>query len=157
MSGFVSEPAGTVLAEGGGARVGALVPSAASNGTLFAFHYVAPAGFPGPPLQRRSDADQMFYVVEGTLTLQVDGAQHELRPGQSGLVPRGAAFGFANATASPVVFVGVLTPAGRLEEMLAEIGRHAAGNDGPPQPERIAEIHVRFGAEVLGPPILEHR
>lgn len=153
MAGFVSAVHGAVLAEGAGGRAASLVPSMQTAGRLFVFHYVAPPHFAGPPLQRRADADLTFYVVEGTLTVHVE-ERHDITTGQAVFIPRGTAYGFANATDSPTTFIGVVTPAGQLEQMLTEIGRYVTESRGQADPQRIAEIHTRHGAEIIGPPIL---
>ena len=157
MAGFVSAARGDVLAEGMGARAASLVPSQRSEGRLFVFHYTAPPGFGGPALHRHADIDETFYVLDGTLTVQVGDERHELRPGQAGFVPRGAAHGFANAGDVPAVFVGVANPAGEIEQMLTEIGRYVAEVRGDVDPQRLAEINARYGVEILGPPILVSR
>ncbi len=154
MAGFVSARQGEVLAEGMGVRAATLLSSRESDGRLFVFHYEAPPGFAGPALHRHADVDETLYVLEGRITVQADDERHEVEAGQVVFLPRGTVHGFANATDAPAAFVGVVNPAGQIEEMLAEIGRYLAESRGQADPKRIAEINTRYGAEVLGSPIL---
>ena len=68
----------------------------------------APGG--GPPLHCHSREDEFFYVVEGQLTLFVDGRTLTLAAGQSAFAPRGIPHCFKNRSASPVKFIVLCTP-----------------------------------------------
>ena len=157
MSAFLSPPRGEALVEGLGARIGSLVPTSVSDGRLFAFHFVAPPGFDGPALHRHPDVDEAFYLVDGALTVQVDDQRQEVGAGQAVFVPGRDAHAFCNPTETPATFIGITTPAGRLEAMFAEIGEYVSGLNGPPESERLTEINVRHGIEIVGPPILARR
>src|ERR1700757_11793 len=50
----------------------------------------------GPPLHRHSREDEWFYVLEGQVTVQIDGNQFILRPGDSAFVSRGTAHTYQN-------------------------------------------------------------
>ena len=45
----------------------------------------------GPPLHRHSREDEWFYVLDGTLTWEVDGHRHTGGAGASAFAPRGTA------------------------------------------------------------------
>src|SRR5215470_7029487 len=67
--------------------------NADTNGALALFeHPVPPMG--GPPLHRHSREDEWFYVLDGEITLQVDGERMVLPAGGSALAPRGTAHSF---------------------------------------------------------------
>lgn len=59
--------------------------------------------------------EELIYVLEGELTVTLDGEEHSVGPGGTVFVPPGAWMKLANRTDAPVVAVGVL-PRGELEE-----------------------------------------
>ncbi len=58
---------------------------------------------PGPPLHYHEFFDERFYVVEGSLHVQVDGEEKVVGPGESILVPAGVGHQPFNPTAAKVV------------------------------------------------------
>ncbi|MGH3426399.1 MAG: cupin domain-containing protein, partial [Mycobacteriales bacterium] len=85
----------------------------------------------------------MFYVLEGTLSLQVDGRTVDAAPGSFACVPPGVVHTFANRSDSPVRFLNLATPAG-FEGYMRELGEAFAGSDGPPAPEDMGRIAARY-------------
>jgi quercetin dioxygenase-like cupin family protein len=67
-------------------------------------------GFRGPALQRNHALVDSFYVLEGTLSLQLDEEQVEAGPATFGLVWRGNAT-FANRSAEVVRVLNLIAPA----------------------------------------------
>lgn len=59
---------------------------------------------------RHAHARQFFYVLEGELALELDGATHHLRPGQGLHVPPGAAHQVRNQTADVLRILVVSAP-----------------------------------------------
>jgi len=80
---------------------------------------VAP-GFPGPVPHLHEAMVDSFYVLEGTLTLRLDGRTVEAGPGTYALVPPGNAHTFANPGDEPVSFLNVMAPGG-FERYLREV------------------------------------
>jgi mannose-6-phosphate isomerase-like protein (cupin superfamily) len=74
--------------------------------------YVAPAGFPGPPLHVHPGYDELFLVLEGALAMRVGDAAHTLGPGASAFVAGETPHTFANETGAPVRFLAILAPGG---------------------------------------------
>jgi mannose-6-phosphate isomerase-like protein (cupin superfamily) len=92
----------------GGAEV---VVKAAAPRVTFA-DYTAPAGFPGPPLHVHPAFDEVFYVLDGTLTVRLRDAVHEVAAGGTAFVPGAVPHTFANEAASPLRFLAVCAPGG---------------------------------------------
>ena len=59
---------------------------------------------------RHARSRQFFYALEGTLTLELDGAVHQLRNGQGLHVPPGAAHQARNESGSDARFLVVSAP-----------------------------------------------
>jgi mannose-6-phosphate isomerase-like protein (cupin superfamily) len=98
---------------------------------------VAP-GFPGPVLHLHEAMVDSFYVLEGTLTLQVDGRMVEAGPDSYALVPPGNAHTFSNPRDEPVRFLNLMAPGG-FEQYLVEASRAGA-----PDPATMAAIAAKY-------------
>jgi mannose-6-phosphate isomerase-like protein (cupin superfamily) len=84
----------------------------AASSRVSAFDYTAPVGFAGPPLHVHPGFDELFTMLQGTLTLRIEDDVTELGPGQSAYVAGTVAHTFANAGAEPARFVVSCTPGG---------------------------------------------
>ena len=105
---------------------------------------VAP-GFSGPvPHRHRSTVDS-FYVLEGTLTVQLDGRAVEAGPGSYALVAPGTVHTFSNASDRPVRMLNVMAPGG-FEQYLKEVAA-ATPPGAPPDPEAMARIASKYDFE----------
>jgi quercetin dioxygenase-like cupin family protein len=71
-----------------------------------------PPGFPGPVRHSHSQMTDVFYVLEGELTFDLEGEQRTLGAGSFGLVPPGVAHTFANRGSAPARVLNILQPAG---------------------------------------------
>jgi mannose-6-phosphate isomerase-like protein (cupin superfamily) len=98
-------------------------------------------GFPGPKPHVHRETFDMFFVLEGTLTMQLGEETLDLTAGAFVLVPPGTAHTFSNRTKKPVRLLNMDAPAG-LESYLRELGG-AMAND-PIDPAAIAEIASRY-------------
>jgi quercetin dioxygenase-like cupin family protein len=105
---------------------------------------IAP-GFPGPPPHVHDRLHDMFYVLEGTLTVRLGDDTRELGPGTFVCVPPGVVHTFRNASEQPVRFMNFNTPAGWESYMRALA---AAAKDGSLDSATIGEIasHYDFRA-----------
>lgn len=97
--------------------------------------YTAPAGFPGPPLHIHPGFDEVFIVIEGTLTARVRERVLEVEPGGTAYVPGSIAHTFANEGPYPVRFLVVCAPGG-FEDYFRAV---AAGDE-----QALAEAAERF-------------
>jgi quercetin dioxygenase-like cupin family protein len=85
---------------------------AETAGTFFLSETTIVPGFPGPPPHRHERLVDMFYVLEGVLTVRLGEATHELGAGSFVCVPAGVVHTFSNPSDSPVRFLNFNTPAG---------------------------------------------
>jgi mannose-6-phosphate isomerase-like protein (cupin superfamily) len=69
-------------------------------------------GFPGPKPHVHRETLDMFFVLEGTLTMQLEEDSFDLLPGGFVLVPPGTAHTFSNRTDEPVKLLNMDAPAG---------------------------------------------
>jgi mannose-6-phosphate isomerase-like protein (cupin superfamily) len=83
----------------------------------------------------------MFFVLEGTLTMQLGEDTLDLFAGSFVLVPPGVAHSFSNRTDQPVRLLNMDAPAG-LEGYLRELAGAMA--DDPIDPAAITEIASRY-------------
>ena len=118
---------------------------ATTAGSFFLGETTIAPGFPGPPPHRHERLHDMFYVLEGTLTLRLGDDEVAAGPGTFACVPPGTVHTFRNASGSPVRFLNFNTPAG-WEGYMRDLG--AASADGPLTPETIGKIASRYDFEV---------
>jgi quercetin dioxygenase-like cupin family protein len=122
-----------------------LLRSEETGGRMSVTDILVPPGA-GPPLHTH-DFDEAFYMVEGELIFQVDGAVVTKGPGEVSFAARNVPHTLANHSDAAARYILVCTPAG-FERHWARIAAEAAG-EAPPdwalQP--IPEVTV------VGPPI----
>jgi quercetin dioxygenase-like cupin family protein len=93
----------------------------------------------GTPPHIHHAEDEMFYVVEGELTLWCDGVKTVGKPGTFVAVPKGKVHRWANESNSMVKSLVFLVPGG-FDEFLMKIGEPITGPDqkgSPPTKEEI--------------------
>src|ERR1051325_4851973 len=73
-----------------------LLESADTNGAMAMFEFTVPAGARVPVPHSHSHYDETIYGLAGTLTFTIEGKPHDISPGQSCFIPRGAIHGFNN-------------------------------------------------------------
>jgi mannose-6-phosphate isomerase-like protein (cupin superfamily) len=101
---------------------------------------------------------ERFEVVEGTLTLRVDGQEHRLTAGERRTIEPGQVHHYRNAEANDCVFRCEVWPAARFEAMILTLfclaGEGATNAEGVPSPLQMAVILHEFDdtMRVAGPP-----
>jgi quercetin dioxygenase-like cupin family protein len=109
------------------------------------------------PLHIHPAADETFCVLEGEVSVHVDGVEHVMRPGSVASVPRGIPHAVM-VTSETARVLTLVTPGYKaLEEFFREAGEPATERILPPSAplplERIRAAAARHGSVViLGPP-----
>jgi quercetin dioxygenase-like cupin family protein len=105
-----------------------------------------PAGLEGPPVHTHN-FDETFYVLDGELTVQLEGEIITARHGDLVFAPRGAPHTLANLSAAAVRYLLIFAPAG-FERFLARRTAAQAGS----APPAWALAHAPE-VIIVGPPI----
>lgn len=103
--------------------------------------------FDGPPLHVHPTFDELFFVLEGTLTFQVGDELTSVAAGDWMLASRGVAHTFANHSGRPARVLIAVTPAG-FERYFLLISAELAGTAPPAD-----AFGPRPITEQVGPPI----
>jgi mannose-6-phosphate isomerase-like protein (cupin superfamily) len=97
--------------------------------------------------------DEQFFVLDGVLSLHLDGKWHDLEAGAIALVPHGAPHAQGNTGKEPVRFLGSGNPAG-FEDFFPEL--HKLVSRLSPSDlhfgAEVANILVRYDTKPIGPP-----
>jgi quercetin dioxygenase-like cupin family protein len=115
--------------------------SETTGGTLFLAESTIQPGFPGPPPHTHENLHDMFYVLEGTLTVELEGERLEATAGTFICVPPGTVHTFANTSDVPVRILNFNTPGG-FEHYMRELAE--ASKDGQPTREEIGKIASKY-------------
>ena len=103
-----------------GATVTYKVVSADTGGACSLFEYTAPPHFAGPPAHWHKVTQEVFYVLEGTVTFRLGDRVLKATPGAFVYVPTGVVHSFANEESTPARILGFLWPAG-FEQFFVEL------------------------------------
>jgi mannose-6-phosphate isomerase-like protein (cupin superfamily) len=127
-----------------GVRVKLLISSADTDGTWSLLDYTVPPLFHGPLPHRHARTTETFQVLEGTLTVRVDGRAFEVPAGGFALIPPGLVHQFSNDTPGPVRFLAHLHPGG-MEDYFRELSDVVARERTwpPADPSRLLELMRR--------------
>jgi len=102
----------------------------------------------GPPPHLHRDREEYFYVLDGTYSMRVNGAEPTtIRPGTLVFVPRGTVHTFRNIGTTPGHLLEWTIP-GSNEPYFRAVHDMEAGSGF--DPERFAEINRRFATEFAG-------
>jgi quercetin dioxygenase-like cupin family protein len=97
-------------------------------GSLAVLESTVGPGFPGPVLHEHRAMIDSFYVLEGTLTLQLGEETVEAGAGSYALVPPGNAHTFSNPGEEPVRVLNIFAPAG-FERYVREVFEQAQSGE----------------------------
>ena len=115
-------------------------------GSFYLSEMTIEPGFPGPPPHRHERLHDMFYVLDGVLTMQVGDEVHDLGPGTFVCAPPGVVHTFSNRSDAPVRVLNLQTPGG-WESYIRELGE--AAKSGPLTPEVIGPIASQYYFEAV--------
>jgi uncharacterized cupin superfamily protein len=126
--------------------------SASTNGGFLFGEARLEPGAQAPGLHVHTREDESLYVIEGVMTVELDGERIDLRPGEFMVLPRGIPHRFGNLSDEPVRCVGAIAPTD-IEGFFNEQTAYFSTLSGPPDPEKLAQIAARYGLTLLGPPL----
>jgi mannose-6-phosphate isomerase-like protein (cupin superfamily) len=133
-----------------------LVPSDATGGQLSVFRATMHRGF-SPPRHVHTREDEVFLVLDGDVSFELDGRRLSAGPGTSVFVPRGVPHSFL--VESPVAaMLGVMVP-GDFEQLFRVLSVPAAQRTLPPAGTVALEVaavmaqQLALGTQVVGPPM----
>jgi quercetin dioxygenase-like cupin family protein len=112
-----------------------------TGGSFFLSENTIEPGFAGPPPHTHDRLTDMFYVLEGVLTVRLDDETLKLGPGSFACVPPGVVHTFSNPSDATVRFLNFNTPSG-WENYMRDLGE--AGRSGQLTPEAIGQIASRY-------------
>ena len=112
-----------------------------TGGSLYLAESSLAPGFAGPPPHRHRRLHDMFYVLEGTLTLLLGEETVEAGPGSFACVPPGVVHAFRNDSDGPVRLLNFNTPAG-FEHYMRDLAE--AARSGPLTPDVIGRVASRY-------------
>lgn len=98
------------------------VQSSGRNDQMFFADHPVPDGY-AVPLHVHRDEDELFYIVDGEITLISDNGEALAGPGTFIHLPHGAAHGFANRSGKPAHMLVVTTPGGGLHPAFSALDR----------------------------------
>jgi quercetin dioxygenase-like cupin family protein len=119
-------------------------------GTFYLGETELAPGFPGPPPHTHERLHDMFYVLEGCLSIRLGDHTVEAKPGTFVCVPPGVRHTFSNHGDQSVRFLNFNTPSG-WEGYMRDLGA-AFGSEEPPSQEAIGRIASRYDFKVTDPP-----
>ena len=98
-----------------------------TNNQMLLFESVFPPGAKvAAPPHYHQHVDEIGYVLEGILTITLDGKKNDFGPGESCFIPRGVVHHITNNTTQPAKALAMMTPAlisiNYFREMSALIG-----------------------------------
>lgn len=129
---------------------------ATTGGSMTGWEVIAPRG-ESPPRHVHRDEDEVWFVLDGQLTFELDGVCREAVTGALVWAPRGHAHTFRVDSETARMLILAL-PAG-LERFFAEVGHPATSRTLPPPhlpvPDEpfLAAQSAKAGIKIVGPPL----
>ncbi|HVO53030.1 MAG TPA: quercetin 2,3-dioxygenase [Solirubrobacterales bacterium] len=136
-------------------RISTKVTGEQTGGSFSQIESIDPRGT-ATPLHLHRNEEEAFYVLEGELSVLVDGEWMELTAGDLALVPRNVPHAYV-VTSERARMLVTFSPAG-FEAAFAEIGVPVAESPQPPvetvipSPQEMVAAFDPYGCEILGPP-----
>ena len=132
-----------------------LVTGKETDGKYAVVETIVPSGG-GPPPHRHSREEEGFYILEGELTVTVDGHRETVTAGSFANLPVGSVHSFKNEGTKTVRMLITVAPAG-FEQMFMEVGQPLPpGTTTAPPPskeeiDRLIAASSRYGLELMLP------
>jgi quercetin dioxygenase-like cupin family protein len=135
-------------------RVTVKASAAETGGRIAQLVVDGPRGDATPMHVHRSE-DELFYVLDGEITVLVDGERIDLAAGDFAFAPHGVAHAYI-VRSERARFLATITPGG-LEDLFISHGAPAS-TGGPPSEEvfppmdEMVQVLAGYGCDVVGPP-----
>jgi mannose-6-phosphate isomerase-like protein (cupin superfamily) len=126
-----------------GEKIGMRVESA-HTGNAFSLTEIIVAPQIGPPLHIHHDADEVLFVLEGTVDFVCNGKRFRTGAGGLAAIPKGSPHAFRNFEDTPARMIVLLSPGGFEQVMHAMMGRSLS---------EFPAIAAKYHLEIVGPPI----
>ncbi|MFT8242909.1 cupin domain-containing protein [Roseomonas sp. BN140053] len=143
-AGVTEAGSGEVLDVFGGSMV---VKADPTRHGLFLGEHVVPPGYAVPPHVHAGD-DELFFVLDGELTLLGAAVERRVGPGDTVQLPGGSRHGFRNDTAAAVRFLVMARPGLQTAEMFRHFDRAGRAAPGGLTPPEIIAICAQYGVEM---------
>jgi quercetin dioxygenase-like cupin family protein len=146
--GFVLQPQETTLVWLRALGVRFLVGGEVTDGRCAIVEHPIPPKALAAPLHTHEREDEISFVIEGEVGLQLGDRTEIAQPGAVVFKPRGIPHTFWNASDSPARLLELITPAGfeRYFEEMALVFADAAG--GPPDAERRQALLAKYALQM---------
>jgi quercetin dioxygenase-like cupin family protein len=115
-----------------------------SSGSWAVLETTLPPQTQGPGTHVHRSHGEGFYVLEGTLTIALDGEEIEAPAGTYAYVPPGIPHSYGNRSSEPTRILAICHAG--IERMLIEFGE--AMSEGPPDMQRVQEIADRYDSSI---------
>ena len=154
-SATILQPTEGELIDVAGDRYRFLATRESTAGTYAIWEATVPPGG-GPPPHLHTREEEGFYVIDGEVTIHVDGQKVTATPGSFVNMPVGSAHWFRNETDRTAKLLILAAPGG-LEEFFQKIGQHVDDPASPIHPiddelkGRISQSAPEFGLEIMVP------
>lgn len=106
----------------------------------------------GPNLHVHANEDEMFFVLDGVMTVQVGDQLREIAAGGLAWGARGIPHAFANRAKDPLRIMIMWVPGGA-EGLFQEMREYLQTADEAPDQQVVADIQARYGCTHVGPQI----
>jgi mannose-6-phosphate isomerase-like protein (cupin superfamily) len=106
----------------------------------------------GPALHVHAREDELFFVLDGVMTVQVGEQLQEVAAGGLAWGARGVPHAFANRAEDPLRIMIMWIPGGA-EGLFQDMREYLQAAGGAPDPQVVAELQARYGCTHVGPQI----
>ena len=151
-SAIVLLPGGGEVGSGMGVTMTFKTDGAQSAGQWLVMEYTAQPLFSGPPLHWHKITTEIFYVLEGTLTLTAGDETIQAGPGGYAYVPPGTVHGFSNETGATAKYLLVASPAG-LENYFVNLGELIKNEPSWPPKDMSQVVALMARYDTFAPPV----
>jgi len=123
-----------------------LLESKDTNEQLAMYEVTVPVGAKVPIAHSQERYDETIYGLQGVITFTVNGTPHNIGPGDSLFIPRGAIHGFNNFGQQDTKALGVATPALIGPEFFREVAA-IVNAGGPPDMKKMKAVLSKYGVK----------